>query len=440
LAEHLPQAQIERAVRAAGVGFRHRLFAPALTLWTFLSQALDPDHSCRQAVARLLAWRCARRLPPCSADAGAYCKARARLPEAALAQRTRDTGRRLLDQAAPAWRWKGRQVQVVDGTGLSLPDTPANQEQYPPSSRAAPGCGFPLMRLVVLFSLAVGTVRDAALGPHRGKGSGEQSLLRALLGGLAAGDVLLGDRNFCSYWTLAAVRARGAEAVLRLNGHWAKDLPACRRLGSGNRLMRLRKPPPPAWLSAAEYAAVPQELWVRAVPVRVRQEGFRTRQLVVVTTLLDPKQATAPELAQLYRARWQAELDLRALKQTLQMDILRGPTPGMVRKEVWTHLLAYNLVRAVMAQAARQAGCQPREVSLAGAVQTLNAFRPHLRAAAGDPEVARLWEQLLRAVGRHRVGDRPDRVEPRHVKRRPKNWPWLTEPRAKAKARLTARS
>jgi hypothetical protein len=178
---------------------------------------------------------------------------------------------------------------------------------------------------------------------------------------------------------------------------------------------------------------------VRVVPVRVRQRGFRTRQLVVVTTLRDPKGAGAREIAELYRARWQAELDLRSLKQTLQMDILRGQTPGMVRKEVWAHLLAYNVVRQVMAQAALRAGCRPRQVSLAGALQTLNAFLPHLRSAASAAEVLRLWEAVLEAVARHRVGERPNRVEPRQVKRRPKNWAWLTEPRAKVIARLKAR-
>jgi hypothetical protein len=151
-----------------------------------------------------------------------------------------------------------------------------------------------------------------------------------------------------------------------------------------------------------------------------------------------PEQAAAAELADLYRARWQAELDLRALKQTLRMDVLRGKTPGMARKGVWARLLAYNLVRAVMAQAARGAGCKPRAVSLAGAVQQLNAFLPYLRAAGSAAERARLWEEMLRAVRRHRVGDRPDRVEPRMTKRRPKNFPYLTEPRPQARARLRA--
>jgi hypothetical protein len=213
LAEHLPEEQIDRALRQHGTAFRHRLFSPAVTLWTFLGQVLDPDHSCRAAVARLLAWRVSQGRAPCSADTGAYCRARAQLPQGARAQLTRDSGQKLLAQAPPSWLWPGRKVKVVDGTGLSMPDTPANRQQYPQSGAARPGCGFPLMRLVVLFSLAVGTVLDAAFAPYRGKGTGEASLCRALPVGLEKGDVLLGDRNFCSYWIIAAAWARGADAV-----------------------------------------------------------------------------------------------------------------------------------------------------------------------------------------------------------------------------------
>jgi Transposase DDE domain len=435
-ADHLPEEQVDQALADCKVAFRHRLFSPAVTLWTFLSQTLDPDQSCRQAVARFLAWRVAGGLAPCSADTGGYCKARDRLPTAALSRLSRDTGRDLLAEAAAPWLWKGRAVKVADGTFLSMPDTPENQKEYPQSRRCQPGCGFPLIRVVVLFSLAVGTVLDAAFGKHHGKGEGEQSLFRQLWDNLVKGDVLLGDRNYCSYWVIAAAVARGVDAVLRLNTQWQKSLHACKRLPNGDRLMRLVKPPRPFWMSEKEHAAIAAEVWVRVVRVRVRQRGFRTRSLLVATTLLDIKETTACELAELYRARWQAELDLRSLKQTLQMDVLRCKEPELIRKEIWTHLLAYNLVRGVMAKAAQRAGCKPREVSLAGTVQLLNAFLPYLRMARDAQERARLWEALLQAVARQRVGNRPDRVEPRRTKRRPKNFPYLTEPRPLARARL----
>src|SRR5262245_11007475 len=179
-ADLLPAEQVEQALREEHVSFYNRLFTPLVTLWVFLSQVLDPDGSCRAAVARFLAWRAARRLPPCSADPSAYCKARARLPEGLLARLARDTGRRLQDQAPPLWRWEGRTVKVVDGSTVSMPDTPANQAAYPQSRAQQPGLGFPLARLVVLFSLAVGTVLDAALGRYQGKQPGETALFHTL--------------------------------------------------------------------------------------------------------------------------------------------------------------------------------------------------------------------------------------------------------------------
>jgi Transposase DDE domain len=437
-ADYLPEQQVERAIADCGATFRHRLFSPAITLWTFLSQTLDPDGCCRQALARFLAWRVAGGQAACSADTGAYCKARERLPEQALCRLTRQTGRDLLAKAPAPWLWKGRPVQVADGTTLSMPDTPKNQQDYPQQRRSKPGCGFPLVRLVVLFSLAVGTVLDAALGKYRGKGEGELSLFRQVQDNLQCGDILLGDRIYCCYWVIAAARQRDADAVLRLNSYWQKTLRCCQRLANGDRLLQLPKPRRPWWMSEPDYAAVPEQLWLRVVRLRVRQRGFRTRLLWVATTLLDPQEATSAELAELYRARWQAELDLRSLKQTLQRDVLRCKEPALVRKEIWVHLLAYNLVRAVMAQAAQQAGCKPRDVSLAATVQLLNAFLPHLRGASTAAERARLWAALLQAVGRHRVGQRPDRVEPRRSKRRPKTFPFLMEPRSQARARLRA--
>ncbi len=433
-AEHLPTERIHRTAGRLGVFFRDRIYTPAVTLWTFLSQVLDPDHSCRQAVARLLAFRTARGLRPCSPDTGAYCKARGRLPERLLQELTRDTGRRVAEQAPPAWRWKGRPVKVVDGTGLSMPDTPANQKAYPKSKKLPAGVGFPLLRLVVVFNLAVGTVLEAALGRRSGKGTGEQSLFRGLWEQLQPGDVLLADRLYGDFFTLAWARARGVDVVtrpaagrapLRFHGRRADNLPLC-----------WIKPERPDWMGRREYERLPRYLHLRAVRVRVRQPGFRTKRLVLVTTLTDAAAVTGADLADLYRRRWQAELNLRALKQGLQMDVLRGKSPEMVRKEVWAHLLVYNLVRLVMAQAAAAAGVRADEVSFTGALQTLNAFLPEMRAVRTAEDARVLWEVLLWAVGKHRVGQRPDRYEPRAVKRRPKNFPRLSQPREAARRRL----
>ena len=438
-AEHLPADRIQAAARAAGGFFRERLYTPAVTLWVFLTQVVDPDHSCQQAVDRLLAFRVAQGLPPCSTDTGAYCKARRRLPEQALADLTRQAGRGPLGQAEPAWRWKGRHVKVVDGTGLSMPDTGENQQEYPKSKKLKAGVGFPLLRLVVVFSLAVGTALDAAPGRFRGtKEASELALFRTLDDALEPGDVLLGDRLYSDFWDVARLHGRGIDVVMRRHAGRAPVWFRGRGHSTGNRRVWWRKPPRTSWLAPEDYDALPEWLCLRAVRVGVRQRGFRTRRLVLVTTLLDAQTYRADDLAELYRRRWQAELNPRSLKQTLQTDILRGKTPDVVRKEVWAHLLVYNLVRGLMARAAAAGGVRPDQVSFAGAWHAANAFLPHLRAARTGEEAARLSSALRAAVGENRVGDRPDRVEPRAVKRRPKNYPRLKEPREQARRRLKA--
>jgi hypothetical protein len=434
----LPAHQVEQALRDENVSFRDRLFSPLVTLWAFLSQVLDPDHSCRAAVCRFLAWRAARGLAPCSADTGAYCKARSRLPEAVIARLARQAGKRPQDDAPPGWRWKGRAVKVVDGTTLSMPDTAANQSEYPQSRAQRPGVGFPIMRVVVLFSLVVGTALDCALGPWRGKRAGETSLFATLRHHLEGGDILLADRYYGSFWEAALARKRGADVVVRLHGRRKADFRRGRRLGRDDHVVAWAKPRRPDWMDEEVYAALPEALDVREVRVRVTRPGFRTRSLVVATTLLDPVEFPAEDVGLLYRIRWYAEVDLKALKQTMQMDVLRGLTPGMVRKELWAHLLGYNLLRGLMAQTAEAAGVLPWGLSFKGAMQAVNAFAAVLWTA-GPEQLQVLASRLRAAVLRHRVGNRPNRHEPRRRKRRPKPYPLLHEPRAEARSRLTAR-
>jgi hypothetical protein len=435
-AEHLPAEQIYEALAELGGDFRERIYNPAVTLWTFLTQVRDPDHSCQQAVDRLIAHRVASGLRPCSADTGAYCRARARLPAALLPELARQLGHGLADKGEGSWLWHGRSVKVVDGTGLSMPDTEANQRAYPQPATVRAGLGFPLARLVVVFSLAVGTVLDAALGRFEGKGTGEVSLFRSLDDVLEPGDVLVGDRIYSDFWDVARAQARGVDVVMRLHagrkGVWFRG----RGHSKANKRLCWPKPPRPEWMTEAEYATSPERLRMRAVCVDVRQRGFRTKRLIVVTTLRDPVAYPAQDLAALYRRRWQAELNLRSLKVTLQMDILRGKSPDIVRKEVWAHLLIYNLVRGLMVQAAQQAQVRPDELSFAGALQAVNAFLPKLEGARSPAEVARLGTALVGVIASHRVGDRPDRVEPRAVKRRRKSYPRLRVPRREAQRRL----
>lgn len=418
------------------VEFRETLFTPLVTLWTFLGQVFNPDHSCREAVARLMAFLVGQGRTPCAAGTGAYCAARQRLPERLLARLVRDSGDQLHARVSTeSLQIAGLPVYVVDGTTVSMPDTLANQKAYPQSRSQRPGVGFPIARLVTLFSLASGAVLDMAVGAYRGKGTGEPSLLRQLLERLQPNSVLLGDRYFCSYWVLALLVNRDVHGVFRLHQLRPTDFRTGWRLGSGDRLVVWKRPPRPKWMSQIDYDDLIDELVIRQVRVRVSQRGFRVRELIVATTLLDPKDASAAELAGLFRARWQAELHLRSLKTVLGMDVLRCKTPEMVRKEIWMHLLVYNLVRELMAQAAQRVELEPHEVSFKGALQTLNRFQ-ELPAIMPNERWPLLFEALLGAVGRHRVANRPDRYEPRAIKRRPKPHDLLTVPRDVARKRL----
>jgi hypothetical protein len=297
-----------------------------------------------------------------------------------------------------------------------------------------PGIGFPIARLVVLFSLAGGTVLDAALGRYQGKRTGERALFDGLHDHLEAGDLLLADRGFASYWELALVRQRGADLVSRLHQGRHADFRSCRRLGGEDHVVVWSKPQRPSWMDEKTYAALPASEAVRELRVRVRVVGFRVRVLVVVTTLLDAAEMPAEDVALLYRMRWYAELDLRALKQTMQMDILRCQSPEMVRKEVWAHLRAYNLLRGLMARA-EEAGLLPLQVSFKGSLQLVQAFAAVLWTAEVE-ELEAIMRRLREAIREHRVGDRPNRCEPRKRKRRTKHYPLLNESRQQARARL----
>jgi putative transposase len=422
----LSQDRIEKAFGNARWLWQGWIYTPAVTVWVFLSQCLSPDHSCRDAVARLIAWMLACGRKPCSADTGAYCTARSDLPEEALHCLVRETGTETEEQSPEGWLWHGRKVRVVDGSTVTMPDTPENQAAYPQPKSQKPGCGFPIARILVIFSLSVGTVLEAAIGKYKGKQTGENSLLRGLYNALDEGDVILADRYFSGWFDIALPLQRGIDVVLRKHQLRRTDFRQGKWLGKDDHLVSWSKPARPKWMSRAQYCELPDALTLREVRVRVVQKGFRTRSLVVVTTLLDAKRYPPEEIALLYRRRWQAELHLRSLKIVLQMDQLRCKKPERVRNEFWTHLLGYNLIRRVMAQAALTSDRLPWEISFKGTLQTLSQFLPMLLSQVSSE---RWCEALLAAVATHIVGNRPDRFEPRKVKRRRKHYPYLRKPR-----------
>jgi hypothetical protein len=410
------------------------VYSVTLTVWTFLTQMLSKDRSCVAAVARLVVLLVALERAPCAAGTGAYCKARAKLPERFLQRLVDDVGSRLEDEAPDRWRWRGRRALLIDGTTVLLPDTPANQAVYPQSRSQKPGLGFPIMRLVILLGLATAAVVGAAMGPYAGKETGETALLRTLLAQLRPGDVLVADRYYCTYWIVALAPKLGVDVVFRMHHLRHYDFRRGRRLGRGDHIVRWVKPARPEWMDEATYAAVPDSLTVRELRVAVGGPGCRVRSLVLVTTLVDEEIYPQEDIADLYHQRWHAELDLRSIKSFLGMEMLRCQTPEMARKEVWMHLLAYNLVRKVQAQAGQRHGTSPRSLSFAGTLQALEAFRWVL--LLDDAQRPLRLGCLLAMVAQHRVGERPGRYEPRKVKRRWKTYGLLTKPRAEERAAL----
>jgi putative transposase len=426
---------VRSALAEEKLKFRVRTYTPLVTLWTFLTQVLDSDHSCRKAVSSLNAFLVSQAQPAVSPDTSNYCKARKRLPLSFVIRLVRKIGELLEKKASSAWLWNGRSVHMVDGSTASMPDTPANQRVYPQPVSQKPSVGFPLARFVAIISLATGAVLDVALGPCLGKRTGETSLLRTLVKRMKAGSIVLGDRSFASYFGIAGLLERMIDGVFRMHQRRKIDFRRGRCLGVTDHIVIWQKPERPEWMDETTYAQMPDEMRVRELRFRVEQPGYRVDEIVLVTTLLDPIVYTKEDLAELFLKRWNIELDLRSIKIVMQMDVLRCKSPDLVDKEIWVHMLAYNIIRRLMVTAAAKNGAEPREMSFKGTLQALTAFRDAMRMA--DPaRRAQLWEVMFVTIAHDRVGDRPGRVEPRAKKRRPKQYDLLNCPRDEARNRL----
>ncbi len=428
-ADVLTEASILNALNEHGVTYRDRVFGPVTTIWGFLSQVLSEDHSCRDAVSRVIAHRAAGGLPLCSPNTASYCNARARLPTGVLRALARRTAEELQDGLPGGWKWSGRNVYIADGSHVSMPDTPRNQASYPQPEAQRPGIGFPLARLAVLLSLATGACRDLAIAPYAGKGTGETTLLRQMYDTLEPGDVILADALFDDYFIACELRQRGVELVARAE-YQRVGTRTVRSRPDGDVIV-WQRPNKPHGMKGEQYRTYPTSLVMRQVSVDARGRDNRVEQFRVVTTILDAS-IDGKQIGDLYERRWEGEVDIRSIKSTMKMDVLRCKTPEMVRKEIWAHLLAYNLLRTVMAVAAAESGAEPRKVSFKGAKQAVTAFAPKIEAARPE-ERARLIDVMLTTIAYHRVGDRPGRWEPRARKRRPKPGYRLMQPRAVAR-------
>jgi len=399
---------------------RERLFTPTETLSMFLAQVLSADRSCQQAVNQAAINRLVNALPTCSTHTGGYCRARQRLPLEMVRTLACQSGEMVEQQTPANWLWQGRRVLMVDGTTATMPDTPGNQASYPQQGGQLPGLGFPICRIVGITSLASGVLLNAAIGPFNGKGSGERGLLREIQDTFQPGDIVLGDAFYPTYFFVASMQAKGVDIVMEQDGSRRRstDFRRGHRLGHRDHQVVIEKPKQkPDWMDQADYEAAPDSILIRE---------FKVAGRILVTTLVKPSKKS---LGELYQRRWQVELDIRQIKEVMGMNVLSCRSPDMVEKEIWVHLLGYNLIRLLMAQAANLANLQPRDLSFK---HTLQLWLSCL-SRAGEFDA---YPTLFELIAQQRVGRRPGRIEPRAVKRRPKAYRLLTRPRPIARQQV----
>lgn len=428
-ADILTEASIQDVLDDHGVRYRDRVFSPVTTIWGFLSQVLSEDHSCRDAVSRIIAHRAANGMATCSPSTASYCNARHRIQASVLATLAKRTAEELQTSARDQWKWNGRSVFIVDGSYVSMPDTAENQAAYPQPPPQRPGIGFPLARITVTLSLATGACHDLAIAPYKGKGTGEKTLFRRMYDTLKPGDVVLADALFDDYFIACELCNRGVDIVARAKYERVETRIAESRPDGD--LIVWQRPNKPRGMTGKQYRDYPKQLLMREVAVDARDKNNRPKQFKVITTIL-ARSIGGKQIGDLYERRWEGEVDIRSIKSTMQMDVLRCKTPEMVHKEIWTHLLAYNLLRTVMAVAANENNLEPRKVSFKGAKQALTAFAPKIEAARPEDREP-LIDAMLTTIAYHRVGNRPGRWEPRATKRRPKKTSRLMQPRHIAK-------
>ena len=417
----LTSPELLDAIEAHLPEHRERVFPPTETLSLFLTQVMNTDQSCQHIVNQAAIQRMAMGLAPCSTHTGGYCRARQRLPIDLIKHLSCLLGTRLSEQSAQHWCWRQRRVLLADGTTVTMPDTPENQCEFPQQGGQLPGLGFPICRIVGITCLGSGALINAAIGKFNGKGSGETGLLRSLQDSVQRGDVLLGDAFYATYFFMAEMIAKGVDLVMEQHGSRRRrtDFRRGHRLGVRDHVVQIDKPLQPDWMSDEEYAAAASSITVREC---------QTAGRVLVTTVCDAS-IHKSELGELYQRRWQVELDIRNIKDTMGMNILSCETPEMAIKEIWVTLLAYNLIRLMMAQSALLADVVPRTLSFKHCLQLWLSWQQQQCTGEGRMD----YRLLFALMAQQRVGTRPGRVEPRAVKRRPKAYPLLRKPRVEAR-------
>lgn len=406
--------------------FRDRIYTPIKTLFIFIKQVLNPDKSSKNAVAAFAAEQLITEGKIVSTNTGSYSDARLRLPEQMISELVKETGKSAAKKAPIGWKAFGRPLKGVDGSSVIMPDTKENQDIYPQQKGQKKGIGFPIARLVVVMSLTVGTVLDYAIGAYAGKGTGESSLFRSIFNCIERDDILLGDRCYPSFFLIADVLAKGADGIFRGHAQRSYDFRKGIALGKKDHIVVWGKPQKPEWMTQEIYDVYPNEIKVRE---------FKVNGNIYVTTLLQHQKYNKKELAKIYELRWQLEINLKSIKETMNMDMLSCKTPEMVRKEIGIHFLAYNFIRIIMAEACNQRNTMPHQISFKGTVQLLNKFMPYF-INASDERNKMMFSELLKNIVKNKIGNRPGRVEPRRIKRRQEQFDTLNRPRFIEKAKL----
>jgi hypothetical protein len=442
-AKILSAQRIERIFAKHGCLFGlHGIYTSAIMVWSFLSQVLrdGKEASCQSAVARVVSYCKLAGIDSPTSDTGDYCRARAKLSEAALHEVSCEVAEELEESADEDWLWKGRHAKLIDGFTFTMPDTPQNQAEYPQQKAQKPGVGQPIARAVAILSLATACVMDVAVGPYSGKETGESALLRSMLKSLCKGDIAVMDRYYCSFMMIALLFLQGTDVCARKHHLRHSDFRRGRRLSKHDHIIVWTRPTRPKWMDEKTYAQIPESLELREIRYNIVVPGRRTRSIDVITTLTDPREYTKEEIAQLYGFRWNSELDIRSIKESLNLGHVRSKSPEMVRRELWTTLLGYNLIRTTAAGAALLHKKQPRQISFTSTCQYVLASWLVMSCRLIEPgRVNDYCRTLLAHIAECEVANRPGRLEPRVVKRRPKPYKLMQKPRNQLRRELRKR-
>lgn len=415
----------------------HGVYNTAVMLWSFLGQVLrdGKEAACQSAVARVVNYCLATGEEPPTADTGDYCRARAKLSEPALQELTREVADEMEANAPNKWLWHGMHAKLIDGFTFTMPDTPGNQSQYPQQKAQKPGVGQPIARAVGIMSLATAAIMDVAIGPYAGKETGETALLRTILKSLRPNDIAVLDRYYCSFMMIALMLNQGTHVCTRMHQIRHTDFRRGRRLGKYDHVLQWNRPLRSKWMSKDLYGQIPETLELREIRYKVVEKGRRTKELTIVTTLIDANEFTKEDIAELYGFRWNSELDIGSIKTTMNLSHVRCKSPEMVHREVWATLLAYNLIRSTIAGAAALHDRQPRQISFTSACQyVLASWMIRSSDSVADQKNHSL--QLLKQIASCEVANRPGRLEPRVIKRRRHGYPLMQQPRNVLRAQL----